>query len=344
MSSDWQAFLRRRGARIEAGAVGDFGDAAAERRAARDGAILAPLTHLGLIACSGADARSFLHGQLSNDVRQLAPGRSEYAAYCSAKGRMLANLLLWRENESYFLQLARSLQPPVQKRLGMFILRAKVALADVSDVYPVMGLAGGAAAAALKDIFPVLPQQAHELVRDPLKGTLIALPGGRFQLVASRDSAETLWDKLAASLQPVGAACWEWLEIRNGLPLIGAATQEQFVPQMANMELIGAVNFQKGCYPGQEIVARTQYLGQLKRRMVLAHVDAAVPPQAGDSVFSSELDGQASGMVVNAQPAPGGGYDLLAAVQTSSITQGTLHAGSAGWPPLRLEPLPYALA
>jgi hypothetical protein len=257
---------------------------------------------------------------------------------------MLANLLLWRENESYFLQLARSLQPPVQKRLGMFILRAKVALADVSDVYPVMGLAGGAAAAALKDIFPVLPQQAHELVRDPLKGTLIALPGGRFQLVASRDSAETLWDKLAASLQPVGAACWEWLEIRNGLPLIGAATQEQFVPQMANMELIGAVNCQKCCYPGQEIVARTQYLGQLKRRMVLAHVDAAVPPQAGDSVFSSELDGQASGMVVNAQPAPGGGYDLLAVVQTSSIAQGTLHAGCAGGPPLRLEPLPYALA
>jgi len=344
MSSDWLAFLLRRGARIEAGAARDFGDAAAELRAARDGAIIAPLTHLGLIACTGAEAQSFLHGQLSNDVKQLGPGRSEYAAYCSAKGRMLANMLLWRENEAYFLQLARSLLAPLQKRLGMFVLRAKVALADASAARPAFGLAGGAAAAALKEIFPALPQQAHEFVHDTLKGTLIALPGARFQLVANPGAAEGLWDKLAASLQPVGAACWEWLEIRNGLPLIGAETQEQFVPQMANMELIGAVNFQKGCYPGQEIVARAQYLGQLKRRMVLAHVDAAVAPQAGDSVFSSELEGQASGMVVNAQPAPGGGYDLLAVVQTSSIAQGTLHAGAAGGPALRLEPLPYALA
>lgn len=218
MSSDWQAFLLRRGARIEAGVVGDFGDPAAELRAARDGAIIAPLTHLGLIACSGADAQSFLHGQLSNDVKQLAPGRSEYAAYCSAKGRMLANMLLWRESDAYFLQLARSLQPLLQKRLGMFILRAKVALADASDARPLIGLAGRAAVAALKELFPVLPQQPHQLVHDPVNGTLIALPGGRFQLAASLDAPERLWDKLAASMQPVGAACWEWLELRAPPP------------------------------------------------------------------------------------------------------------------------------
>ncbi len=344
MSSAWQTFLLQRGAGIEAGAVRDFGDAAAERRAARDDSVIAPLTHLGLIACSGADAQSFLHSQLSNDVKQLAPGRSEYAAYCSAKGRMLANLLLWQEDESFFLQLARSLLPSLQKRLAMFVLRAKVKLADASDTRPVMGLAGGAAAAALKDIFPTLPQRLHEVVHDPASGSLIALPGARFQFVAQHDSAQRLWDRLAAVLRPVGAPCWEWLEIRNGLPLIDAATQEQFVPQMANMELIGAVNFQKGCYPGQEIVARTQYLGQIKRRMVLAHVDASAPPQAGDSLFSSELADQASGMVVNVQPAPDGGYDLLAVVQTSSIAQGALRAGSAGGPLLHIQPLPYTLA
>jgi len=344
MTTAWQDFLLERGARVEAGAVSHFGDAAAELRAARDGGILAPLAHLGLISCSGEDAQAFLHGQLSNDVKQLTPERSEYAAYCSAKGRMLANFLLWREDQAYCLQLARSLLPAVQKRLAMFVLRAKVKLADASESRPVLGLAGSAAAGALRELFPRLPQRVHELVHDPANGTLIALPGARFQLVAEADTAKRLWRQLAEVLTPVGAPCWEWLEIRNGLPLITPATQEQFVPQMANMELIGAVSFEKGCYPGQEIVARTQYLGQLKRRMVLAHVAGARPPQAGDELFSSEVDGQASGMVVNAQAAPDGGYDLLAVVQTASIAQGALHFGSADGPILSIQPLPYALA
>ena len=344
MSSDWLEFLRERGASVEAGAVSHFGDAAGELRAARDGGIIAPLTHLGLIACSGEDAQSFLHGQLSNDVNQLTPERSAYAAYCSAKGRMLANFLLWREEQTFYLQLARPLLPAVKKRLGMFVLRAKVKLADASETHAAMGLAGRAAEAALKELFPALPQAAHQVVHDPAKGTLIALPGSRFQLVAEVEAGKRLWHKLAAVLRPVGPACWQWLEIQNGLPLIEPATQEQFVPQMANMELIGAVNFQKGCYPGQEIVARTQYLGQLKRRMVLAHVEAAVPPKAGDELFSSELEGQASGMVVNAQAAPEGGYDLLAVVQQASIAQGALHFQAAAGPVLSIQPLPYALA
>ena len=344
MTSAWQDFLLEHGARIEAGAVASFGDAQDELRASRDGGIVAPLGHLGLIECSGEDAQGFLHGQLSNDVKQLTPARSEYAAYCSAKGRMLANFLLWQEAQTYFLQLARSLVPAVQKRLGMFVLRAKVKLLDVSDSRLILGLAGNAAAAALQEFFPVLPQQAHQVVRGPANGTLIALPGARFQLVAEPESAERLWRKLTAVLRPVGAPCWEWLEIRNGLPLITPATQEQFVPQMANMELIGAVNFQKGCYPGQEIVARTQYLGQLKRRMVLAHVAGETPPKAGDDLFSSDLGGQASGMVVNAQAAPEGGYDLLAVVQTASIDKAEVHLESASGPILSIQPLPYVLA
>ena len=343
MTTAWQDFLLARGARLEAGALSNFGDASAELRATRDGGVVAPLTHLGLIVCSGEDAQSFLHGQLSNDVKQLTPARSGYAAYCSAKGRMLANFLLWQEDGAYCLQLARALLPAVQKRLGMFVLRAKVKLEDVSESRPVLGLAGKAAAGALRGLFSVLPQQTHQVVHDPAHGTLIALPGERFQLVAELDSAKRLWNQLAATLTPVGAPCWEWLEIRNGLPLITPATQEQFVPQMANMELIGAVNFQKGCYPGQEIVARTQYLGQLKRRMVLAHMAAETPAQAGDELYSSELDGQASGMVVNAQAAPDGGYDLLAVVQTASLAQGVLHLKSADGPKLSVQPLPYPL-
>lgn len=344
MTSAWQDALRASGARLAAGVVTDFGDAAAELRATRDGGIVAPLDHLGLIACSGADAQTFLHGQLSNDVKQLAPQRSEYAAYNSPKGRMLANFLLWREGEAYYLEFARALLAALQKRLVMYVLRAKVKLEDASDARPILGLAGKAATGVLREMFSTLPQAAHQLVRDPAYGTLIALPGERFQLVAELGSAEQTWSKLAAALTPVGSSCWEWLEIRNGIPLITPATQEQFVPQMANMELIGAVNFQKGCYPGQEIVARTQYLGQLKRRMVLAHVEGDTPPQAGDALFSTDAEGQASGMVVNAQIAPDGGFDLLAVAQTSGIAQAALHFKSIDGPLLRIEPLPYAVS
>jgi folate-binding protein YgfZ len=343
MNSAWQDFLLERGARTGAAPVSDFGDAAAELRAARDGGIVVPLAHLGLIACSGEDAQTFLQGQLSNDIKQLARERSAYAAYCSAKGRMLANFLVWQEDQAYCLQLARSLLPAVQKRLGMYVMRAKVKLHDASESSPVLGLAGGAAAGILRELFPAVPQLAHQVVHDPANGTLIALPGARFQLIAELESAKRLWQKLAAVLRPVGTPCWEWLEIRNGLPLITPATQEQFVPQMANMDLIGAVNFHKGCYPGQEIVARTQYLGQLKRRMVLAHVAGEIMPQPGDELFSLALDGQPGGMVVNAQAAPDGGYDLLAVMQTASLTQATAHFKSAHGPIVSIQPLPYAI-
>lgn len=342
-TSAWHDFLIERGARIEAGSVEHFGDPAAELRASRDGSIVAALTHLGLLRCSGDDARDFLHGQLSNDILQLDCEHSEYAAYCSPKGRMLANFLLWRRENAFCLELARSLLPAIHERLARYVLRAKVKLIDASESCVILGLAGSAAAAALQSLFPRLPRQAHELVQHPVNGALIALPGGRFQIVAEVEPALRLWRQLSAALTPAGARCWEWLEIRNGIPLVTPATQEQFLPQMANMELIGAVNFQKGCYPGQEVVARTQYLGQIKRRMVLAHMADEGSPQAGDELFSSALEGQASGMVVNAQAAPDGGHDLLAVLQTAGISEATVHLKSADGPLLAIQPLPYSL-
>jgi folate-binding protein YgfZ len=343
MTSAWHDFLTERGARIEAETLSDFGDAVAELSAARDSGVVCPLLHLGLIACSGEDAQNFLHGQLSNDVKALTPERSEYAAYCTAKGRMLANFLLWQEEQTYYLQLSRSLLPSMQKRLVMYVMRSKVKLADASESRLVLGLAGSTARGVLQDLFSALPEQAHQIVRDSANGILIALPGNRFQLIAEPEAAKRVWQKLAAVLTPVGTPCWEWLEIRNGIPLLTPSTQEQFVPQMANMELIGAVNFHKGCYPGQEIVARTQYLGQLKRRMVLAHVAGAVMPQPGDALFGSAMEAQASGMVVNAQAAPDGGYDLLAVMQTADISAGAVHFKSVDGPALSIQPLPYSV-
>jgi folate-binding protein YgfZ len=349
MNSEWQAFLLNQDARVDAaGNIADFGDAPAERRAARDAAIIAPLTHLGLISCSGDDASAFLQGQLSNDVGLLSAQHSQYSSYCSPKGRMLASFLAWQGQDGYFLQLARDLPPAVQKRLGMYIMRAKVKLADALASRVLLGLSGRAAAPALKPFFADIPAQAHQVVHDAANGTLIALPGERFELIATTEAAMRLWPALLRSLKPAGASCWEWLEIRNGLPLVTQATGEQFVPQMANLELIGGVSFKKGCYPGQEIVARTQYRGQLKRRMVLAHIDGEDAddtglPQPGDALFAAGQNDQAAGMVVNAQAAPDGGCDLLAVVQTASVAPDSLRLGSSAGARLQLRDLPYSL-
>ena len=186
--------------------------------------------------------------------------------------------------------------------------------------------------------------QDHELRHFGEGSTAISLPGRRFLIAVPVEGASKLWTGLAATLRPVGTPCWEWLDIRSGIPLITAATQEQFLPQMTNLELIGGVSFKKGCFPGQEVVARTQHLGKVKRRMFLAHVDdAQTPPSPGDEIFSDDIPGQASGTVVNAQAAPGGGYDLLAVVHHSSRESSTVHLRSTDGPVLRFLDLPYAV-
>src|SRR5262245_1870146 len=342
MHSDWLAFLASRSANVADGVVRDFGDPLRERTAAAAESIVADISQYGLLTAAGADARAFLHGQLSCDVEGLPAGAAVYGAYCTAKGRVLANFLLWSEAGAFFLLLPRTLVPGIRKRLQMFVLRSKVVLEDRSDDAAMLGVAGPAAPEALAALVNAVPSAPLRLAHAG-DVTAIAIHGGRFVVVAPVARAPNLWDRLAAALMPVGAPCWEWLEIASGLPWITAATQDQFVPQMANLELIGGVNFRKGCYPGQEIVARMQYLGQPKRRLFLAHVDADTSPVPGEALVADGAD-QAAGTVVNAAPAPAGGFDLLAVVQTASASGATVRLGSAAGPALRFRPLPYAVS
>jgi folate-binding protein YgfZ len=255
---------------------------------------------------------------------------------------MLASFLLYRTAAAVHLQLPRELAEPIRKRLSMFILRSKVVLVDASDALVRMGVAGADAEALVASTVGGAPATALD-VNQGERAITIRLPGDRFEIVAEAEQARHLWRALAARAQPGGAAVWDWTEIRAGIPVVTAATQEQFVPQMVNLELVGGVSFQKGCYPGQEIVARTHYLGKLKRRMYLAHVSASVGPVAGNELYSRDLEGQASGMVVSAAPAPGGGCDLLAVIQTASVGSHPIHLGAPDGPLLEIEPLPYAV-
>ena len=307
---------------------------------------VAPLTDLGLIALTGEDAASFLHTQLTNDVQGLSAEQARLAGYCSPKGRLLATFLMWKTGDAILLQLPRNLQATLQKRLQMFVMRAKAKLADASDSQVVLGLAGNAVAATLAPWFPTLPTKPYAKI-DNDHGTLIRLADAesapRYQWITSPDIAIAAWPQLMQNLPAADAGRWRLTEILAGIPQITALTQEQFVPQMINFEVIGGVNFKKGCYPGQEIVARSQYLGKLKRRAVLAGV-AAIDIAAATEVFSSADPGQPCGMIVNAEADGAGHSACLVEIKLAALEDGgSFHLGSADGPQLEIGTLPYVI-
>lgn len=344
-----QQFLEEQGFRFAQDRAFDaIGPAPALPPEAATAGFMAPLTDLGLMTFSGEEAAKFLHNQLTNDVEHLGENEARLAAYCSPKGRMLASLLLWRHNDVIFLQLPREIQAAVQKRLQMFILRAKVKAADAADSLVALGLGGAAAGAALapwcKEL-PAAPYARAEAAGGVVIRVADAFGAPRYQWITTPEQAREAWPHLAQVLRPAGTALWRLADILAGVPQIVQATQESFVPQMVNFEVIGGVNFKKGCYPGQEIVARSQYLGKLKRRMALALADAesGATPAAGMEVFSVADPEQPCGMVVNAEQHGPGEFALLVELKTAALDAGSIHLGSPSGPALRMQPLPYGL-
>jgi folate-binding protein YgfZ len=290
----------------------------------------AALTHWGLIRARGEDAANFLHSQLTNDVLSLGADEVRLAGFCSAKGRLQASFVVWKDGDDILLACARDLLAPTLKRLSMFVLRARCRLSDASAEFTLLGHAGRAAG-AVADLAPWRR-------RDVDGAAWLRLPDA-----AGRARA---WQAVAAA-RPVPPTAlpldtWRWLEVDSGVPLIEAATVDAFVPQMLNFELLGGVDFKKGCYPGQEIVARSQYRGTIKRRMFL--FDVAAPIAAGQELFHDADPGQPAGKVVNAAPRPdGAGHSALVEVKLAALGNGVLHLGTPEGPVLRQRALPYTL-
>jgi tRNA-modifying protein YgfZ len=338
--SDWQSFLAGRGARLEPAGVASFGDPRAELLAARDGTIVADLSHNALLSVTGDDAAAFLHGQLTNDVQNLPADAAQWNGWCSAKGRLLATFLLIRRDDGFFLMLPAEIAEPIAKRLRMYVLRSKVRIEDASGRQPRIGLAGKQAALLAARHFGDAPAAMRSVERE---GSIcVALDAGRFVILAAPDSAPALWESLASEATQAGKDAWEWTSIRAGIPTVVAKTQEEFVPQMANFDLVGGVSFKKGCYPGQEIVARTQYRGILKKRMALAHLASDARPAPGDNVYGASFGEQAAGKVVAAAPSPEGGFDALVVAQLESLDADELRFGSPTGTPLEIRSRPPA--
>ncbi len=290
----------------------------------------ARLLDWGLIRAKGPDAATFLHGQLTNDFTGLTPGQARLAGHCSAKGRLLATFVAWRQGDDILLACSADLLPSALKRLSMFVLRAKCTLSDASAQVDLYGLAGTSATAWLGAAAP----QGEWGVAQCGDAQVIRLGPDRHLLAALAGTP-------APVLPVLEEQAWRWLEVLSGVPRVVAATAELFVPQMVNFELVGGVNFQKGCYPGQEIVARSQYRGSIKRRAQLLF--GAEVAQPGQEVFSSADPGQPAGHVVLAAALPGRGACALVELKIEALAAGTLHLGGPQGPGLTLGTLPYAL-
>ncbi len=335
MVNTWQLSLESLGATLADGVVQHFGDSDRELAAASNATVIADLSHLGVIQVSGADALTFLQGQLTQDVAKITAEHAAFAGHCSPKGRLLAHFLAWKSGDDYFLQLPREILEPIQKRLKMYVLRSKVVLTDMSNSVVRFGVAGANAASLIKEVFAQVPAQSMDAVSTAL-GTVIALPNGRYEILVAND-ALALWQKLISGSKPVGASVWRWLQIRAGIPEIYPATQEQFVPQMVNDDLIGAVSFQKGCYTGQEIVARLHYLGKAKRRMIGAHLIRIYCHSQVTRYIVRDSMAKRSEWLSMPRRRRAGGFDLLISLPIDENADSTHNLGAQDGPKITIN-------
>lgn len=298
------------------------------------------LNDWGVMRALGEEAAKFLHGQLTQDIALQKPEQARLAGYCSAKGRLLATLLAVKPSaDEVLLAMPAELLPATLKRLSMFVLRAKCKLSDASAGLAVWGLAGPAASTWLGD---AAPAEAWGVARVG-EGFAVRLPDAKDEAQGQVLRYVLLQpvEAPAPALPALAEADWQWLEVQAGLAWVRGATVEQFVPQMINLELLGGVNFQKGCYPGQEIVARSQYRGTIKRRTLMFAVDSA-SAQIGQELFHSADPEQPAGLVAAAAQRAGQTL-LLAEIKLAALESGSLHLGSASGALLQARALPYTV-
>jgi len=298
------------------------------------------LSTTALIAARGADAAAFLHSQVTSDIASLEAPGTQYSGYCSPKGRLLATFLVWKLGDTILLQLPRALRESVQTRLAKYVLRAKVALTDASAEYRLFGVSREAGERTLLPFVSVLPQKPHE-VSAGASLYVTRLPLERYLVLASTADATALHAALVAGAREAPPETWSRLDIEAAIPEITPPTQEQFTPQMVNLDAIGGVSYTKGCYPGQEVVARTHYLGRIKQRMHPVRI-AAPLAAPGDSLFSDVFGEQASGTLVSAVGDNDTECRALAVVQRAAADS-ALHWSTPDGPAVTLLPLPYDL-
>ncbi len=342
MNTQWQLFLIQEGAVIQEGTVLDFGKPAEECARVVQSNVIADLSHEGLICVTGADAAHFLQGQLTCDVQEITPETSRLGAWCTAKGRVRITFRLFQSEGEWCLALPAACVENTLQTLRKYVLRSKVTLRNASEERIHLGCSGPGIEEALRCVFPVLPA-APDQVTHAGSSTILRIrnvPVPCFELWGERDALSRVWETVQTDGSAVGAKAWSTLQVLAGVPVITPPLAEVFVPHMINLPELGAVHFRKGCYAGQEIVARTQYLGKSKRRLHLAWVAANEPPLVGETLWTPPTE-EHPGQIVNAAPAPEGGFLVLAVMATADFTKGNVRLRDQNGPLLEPRTLPY---
>ncbi len=311
---------------------------------------LTDLSWLGIMEVSGDDRLTYLQGQLTNDINAISSSLSQLSALCTPKGRMRALFHIIQNNiqnhDSLLLQLPYGLLAENIKRLKMFILMSKVELNDVSDDIIKIGLAGNNAEQVLQNAGFTIPEQTN-MVTQHNDMLLLRLAGDipRFECLGYFDAIQALWSSLTGQAELLSTQQWRLLNIKAGIPNVFPQTADSFIPQMVNLQHFNGVNFKKGCYTGQEVIARMQYLGKLKRRMYLAHCQSETLPEPGASLYSSSsTSGQGAGNIVDAQFSASGEVTLLAVITNDAVDRQDIFLDEAMQQPLNIQNLPYSVA
>ena len=341
VTNDWQASLIVQGANFINNIIVDFGNASEELANVSKQNTLCDLSHLALLAVEGEDAVSFLQGQVTNDVKLLEGSNAHLTAHCNPKGRVLALFLAFSLNGTINLQFNKILLAPILKRLKMYVMRSKVDINDLSESILKFGINGADAEQILSPLFSSLPTKNYALVSlDNV--AIIKLPSinghTRFEILSDAETAPALWNAIKEKCQLVGKPCWDWLDIQSGIPDVTQNTQEKFVPQMLNLDLINGINFKKGCYTGQEIIARTHYLGSVKRRTYLASIASNTSPETGDKLLDNKQND--IGQIVRVAANANNGFDVLAEMRIEAKNSGDIFWQTSA---LSFQSLPYSL-
>lgn len=330
---DWQSFLQSRGAAFE----NDWLTGFTQANDTEQDLSLMPLTQLACIDVSGEDASSFLQNQLSNDINALSDTQAQLSAYCSAKGRVLSLFYVIKTANSFLLLLPRDRLEATIKRLRMFVLMSKVTIEDGSDQHLCLGVSGDNSAKVLSHLGLDTVETAFAVSQN--QGIAVRLPEARYLLLLDLQQAQSVWNAFSQEARLLASRDWVKLDIEMGLPQVYQATSEAFVPQMLNLHSLNGISFSKGCYPGQEVVARMKYLGKLKRRMYLAELKDDHPPAPGEDVLGNEE--KAVGTVVDVAPLGQGQSALLMVLQVAHSEEPLHFKGHENI--LKIKDLPYTV-
>jgi hypothetical protein len=318
-----------------------------EARAALAEDVTVDLASRSLVRLGGEEFESFLQNLLAGDVREVLSGATRLSAHCTVKGRVLTLYRAFPFQGEVLLEAPRATLEGTLKKLTMMILRAKVSARTVDEELESLGIAGEGAAGVLSELGWPAPEGDDDV--QEIEGVLVArLPGHRprFQVVAPREVLATARETAERRARPVGAEAWELLEVRAGHPEVYPETSEAFLPQFLNLEVIGGVRFDKGCFPGQEVVARTQNLGSIVRRLYRARVDVEERPEPGAPLRAVSGDrAKDGGRVVRAARNGDGAAELLAVVPVKLREEGAeIRLGADDGPALRFETHPHEVA